>query len=42
MGNKSWFVDSVIIAQRSADQGFEGIHYFHYTRLPKEAFGVIA
>ena len=31
MGNKDWFVDSEIIGQGSADQGFEGM------RLHKEA-----
>ena len=29
MGNKDCFIDLEIIAQGSADQGFEGIYYFH-------------
>ena len=40
-GNKSWFVDSGIIAQRSADQDFEEILYFQSMRLHKEAFEAI-
>ena len=30
-----------VIAQGSVDQDFEGIHYFQYMRLHKEAFGAI-
>ena len=41
MGNKDWFADSGIIALDSADQGFEGIHYFQSMHLHKETFGVI-
>ena len=32
---------SGIIAQGSADQGFQGIHYFQSMRLHKEGFGAI-
>ena len=39
MSNKGWFVDSGIIAQGSADQGFEEIYYFQSMRLHNEAFG---
>ena len=41
MDNKDWFVDSGIISQGSADQGFEGIHYFQSMRFHKEAFAAI-
>ena len=41
MGNKGWFIDSGIIAQGSADQCFEAIHYFQYIRLHKQAIGAI-
>ena len=40
-GNKSWFVDSGIIAQRLADQDFEEILYFQSMHLHKEAFEAI-
>ena len=42
MGNKDWFADSGINAQGSADQGCEGIHYFHSMCLHKEGLGAIA
>ena len=35
MGYRDWFVDSVIIAPGSAEQGFEGKHYFRSMRLHK-------
>ena len=41
MDNKDWFVDSGIISQGSADQGFEGIHYFQSMRFHKEALAAI-
>ena len=41
MRNKDWIVDTGIIAQGSADQGFEGIHYYQFMRLHKEAFEAI-
>ena len=41
MGNKDWFVDSGTIAQGSAGQSFEGIHYFQSMCLHKESFGAI-
>ena len=41
MDNKGWFGDSGILAQGSADQGFEGKHYLQSTPLNKEAFGAI-
>ena len=42
MDNKSWFVDSGFIAQRSSDQGFEEIHYPQSMWLQKETFGPTA
>ena len=41
MDNKGWFVDSGIIHKGSADQGFEGIHYFQSMRFHKRAFGAV-
>ena len=38
MGDKSWFLDSGIIAHGSADQGFERMHYFQFMLLHKETF----
>ena len=35
MGYKDWFVDYAIIAPGSAEQGFEGRHYFRSMRLHK-------
>ena len=42
MGYKDWFVDSEIIAPGSAEQGFEGRHYFRSMRLHMEAFAASA
>ena len=41
MGYKDWFVDSEIISPGTAEQGFEGLHYFWSVRLHKEAFAAI-
>ena len=41
MASKDSFVNSGIIAQGLADQGFEGIHYFQSMRSHKKKFGAI-
>ena len=41
MGYKDWFVYSEITVPESAEQGFEGRHYFRSMRLHKEVFVAI-
>ena len=42
MGYKDWFVYSEITVPESAEQGFEGRHYFRSMRLHKEEFAAVA
>ena len=41
MGYKDWFVYSEITVPESAEQGFEGRHYFRSMHLRKEVFVAI-